>query len=106
MVPLSRPELPQQNAKGCALIFYWKPNPDMAGHSKWSKVKRSKGAPDVKRGNLFSKSSGEITVAARMGGGDAAHYDGKFFPIVLGAFAEELTRGGEHHLITTAHDQL
>jgi YebC/PmpR family DNA-binding regulatory protein len=42
----------------------------MAGHSKWSKVKRSKGALDVKRGRLFSKLSKEITVAARMGGGD------------------------------------
>jgi YebC/PmpR family DNA-binding regulatory protein len=42
----------------------------MAGHSKWSKVKRIKGAIDVKRGQLFSKLSKEITVAARMGGGD------------------------------------
>jgi len=42
----------------------------MAGHSKWSKVKRSKGALDVKRGTLFSKLSKEITVAAKMGGGD------------------------------------
>jgi YebC/PmpR family DNA-binding regulatory protein len=42
----------------------------MAGHSKWSKVKRIKGAIDVKRGRLFSKLSKEITVAARMGGGD------------------------------------
>jgi YebC/PmpR family DNA-binding regulatory protein len=40
----------------------------MAGHSKWSKVKRIKGAIDVKRGKLFSKLSEEITVAARMGG--------------------------------------
>jgi len=44
----------------------------MAGHSKWSKVKRFKGALDVKRGRLFSKLSKEITVAARMGGGDPA----------------------------------
>ena len=42
----------------------------MAGHSKWSKVKRIKGAIDVKHGRLFSKLSKEITVAARMGGGD------------------------------------
>jgi len=42
----------------------------MAGHNKWSKVKRTKGAIDVKRGRLFSKLSKEITVAARMGGGD------------------------------------
>jgi YebC/PmpR family DNA-binding regulatory protein len=44
----------------------------MAGHSKWSKVKRIKGALDVKRGKLFSKLSKEISVAARMGGGDAS----------------------------------
>ncbi len=42
----------------------------MAGHSKWSKVKRAKGALDVKRGTLFSKFSKEISVAARLGGGD------------------------------------
>lgn len=43
----------------------------MAGHNKWSKVKRLKGALDQKRGKLFSKLAKEITVAARMGGGDA-----------------------------------
>ena len=42
----------------------------MAGHSKWSKVKRSKGALDVKRGALFSKLAKEITIAAKIGGGD------------------------------------
>ena len=45
----------------------------MAGHSKWSKVKRIKGALDVKRGKLFSKLSKEITVAARMGGDPAGN---------------------------------
>jgi YebC/PmpR family DNA-binding regulatory protein len=42
----------------------------MAGHSKWSKVKRFKGALDAKRGKIFSKLSKEITVAARLGGGN------------------------------------
>jgi len=42
----------------------------MAGHSKWSKVKRIKGALDAKRGMLFSKLSKEIIVAARAGGGN------------------------------------
>ena len=42
----------------------------MAGHSKWSKVKRFKGALDTKRGALFSKLSREITIAAKTGGGD------------------------------------
>ena len=42
----------------------------MAGHSKWSKVKRFKGAIDAKRGQIFSKLSKEITIAAKAGGGD------------------------------------
>jgi YebC/PmpR family DNA-binding regulatory protein len=42
----------------------------MAGHSKWSKVKRFKGAIDAKRGRIFSKLSKEITIAAKAGGGD------------------------------------
>jgi len=42
----------------------------MSGHSRWSKVKNYKGAIDAKRGKIFSKLSKEITVAAKMGGGD------------------------------------
>lgn len=42
----------------------------MAGHSKWSKVKHIKAVVDVRRGKLFSKLAKEVTVAARMGGGD------------------------------------
>ncbi len=42
----------------------------MAGHSKWSKVKRFKGALDVKRGAIFSKLAKEISIAAKIGGGD------------------------------------
>ncbi len=42
----------------------------MAGHSKWAKVKRLKGALDAKRGKIFAKLGREITVAAKMGGGD------------------------------------
>ncbi len=41
----------------------------MSGHSKWSKIKHQKGADDVKRGNLFTKLTREIIVAAREGGG-------------------------------------
>ena len=40
----------------------------MSGHSKWSTIKRKKGAADVKRGAIFSKLAREITVAARSGG--------------------------------------
>jgi len=43
----------------------------MSGHSKWSTIKHKKGATDAKRGKLFTKLIKEITVAARMGGGDA-----------------------------------
>ena len=43
----------------------------MSGHSKWSTIKRKKGAADAKRGQIFTKLSREITVAAKEGGGDA-----------------------------------
>lgn len=42
----------------------------MSGHSKWSTIKRRKGAQDAKRGKLFTKVIKEITIAARNGGGD------------------------------------
>ena len=44
----------------------------MSGHSKWSTIKRKKGAADAKRGKIFTTIIKEITVAARMGGGDEA----------------------------------
>ncbi|AEB09841.1 YebC/PmpR family DNA-binding transcriptional regulator [Desulfobacca acetoxidans] len=42
----------------------------MSGHSKWSTIKRKKGAADAKRGKIFSKLNKEIMVAARIGGSD------------------------------------
>lgn len=42
----------------------------MSGHSKWASIKHKKGALDAKRGQAFTKIIKEITVAARMGGGD------------------------------------
>jgi YebC/PmpR family DNA-binding regulatory protein len=42
----------------------------MSGHSKWSTIKRKKGAEDARRGKLFTRLAREITVAARDGGGD------------------------------------
>lgn len=42
----------------------------MSGHSKWSTIKRKKGAADAKRGKLFTKLIKEISIAAREGGGD------------------------------------
>lgn len=42
----------------------------MAGHSKWANIKRRKEAQDAKRGKIFTRLLREVTVAARMGGGD------------------------------------
>jgi YebC/PmpR family DNA-binding regulatory protein len=44
----------------------------MAGHSKWAKVKHFKGAIDAKRARIFAKLSKEISIAAKIGGGDPA----------------------------------
>lgn len=44
----------------------------MSGHSKWATIKHKKGATDAKRGKLFTKLIKELTVAARMGGGDVS----------------------------------
>jgi len=43
----------------------------MAGHSKWANIKHKKAATDAKRGKIFTRLIKEITVAARLGGGDA-----------------------------------
>src|ERR1700745_1307510 len=42
----------------------------MSGHSKWSSIKHKKAARYAKRGNVFTKLIKEITIAARLGGGD------------------------------------
>jgi YebC/PmpR family DNA-binding regulatory protein len=42
----------------------------MSGHSKWASIKHKKGAADAKRGKIFTKIIKEITVAAKLGGGD------------------------------------
>ena len=42
----------------------------MSGHSKWSTIKRKKGAADAKRGVIFTRLSKDISLAARQGGGD------------------------------------
>ena len=44
----------------------------MAGHSKWANIKHKKARQDAKRGKIYTKLIREITVAARMGGGDPA----------------------------------
>src|SRR6267142_3108216 len=42
----------------------------MSGHSKWSKIKHTKGVVDAKRGKMFAKLAKEIAVACKHGGGD------------------------------------
>lgn len=44
----------------------------MAGHSKWANIQHRKGAQDKKRGKIFTKLIREITIAAKMGGGEAS----------------------------------
>ncbi len=44
----------------------------MSGHSKWSTIKRKKGAADAKRSKVFTRLLREVTVSARLGGGDPA----------------------------------
>lgn len=47
----------------------------MSGHSKWSTIKRKKGAADAKRSKIFSKLSKEITIAVKQGGGSDPDYN-------------------------------
>ena len=61
----------------------------MAGHSKWSKVKYIKGSLDQKRGQLFSRLAKEITVAAKMGGGDLGGNPG-LLSAILSAKAQSM----------------
>jgi YebC/PmpR family DNA-binding regulatory protein len=63
----------------------------MSGHSKWSTIKRKKGAADAKRGKVFTKIIKEIMVAARMGGGDV-NANPRLRTAVLAAKAENMPR--------------
>ncbi len=63
----------------------------MSGHSKWSTIKRKKGAADAKRGKLFTKIIKEIMVAARMGGGDP-NANPRLRSAVLAAKAENMPK--------------
>ncbi len=63
----------------------------MSGHSKWSSIKHKKAAVDAKRGKIFTKLIKEITVAARMGGGDA-NANPRLRSAVLAAKSENLPK--------------
>src|SRR5205085_1254327 len=88
----------------------------MAGHSKWSKVKRFKGAIDAKRGQIFSKDNGNLGSAGSVS--YMFHRKGqivvprssidedRLLEIVLEGGAEELTTEEDQYLIITSHDRL
>ena len=63
----------------------------MSGHSKWSSIKHKKGATDAKRGKVFTRLIKEITVAARMGGGDPAA-NPRLRTAILAAKAENMPK--------------
>jgi YebC/PmpR family DNA-binding regulatory protein len=63
----------------------------MSGHNKWASIKHKKGANDAKRGKIFTKLIKEITVAARMGGGDA-NGNPRLRAAVLAARAENMPK--------------
>jgi YebC/PmpR family DNA-binding regulatory protein len=63
----------------------------MSGHSKWASIKHKKGAIDAKRGKIFTRLIKEISVAARMGGGDA-NGNPRLRQAVLAAKAENMPK--------------
>jgi YebC/PmpR family DNA-binding regulatory protein len=62
----------------------------MAGHSHWAKIKRAKGASDAKRGQLFSRLAREISMAAKLGGGDPG-FNPRLRQAIATAKAESVT---------------
>ena len=61
----------------------------MSGHSKWSTIKRAKGANDAKRGKIFSRLSRDLTLASKAGGGDPAA-NARLRTVILKAKAENM----------------
>jgi YebC/PmpR family DNA-binding regulatory protein len=61
----------------------------MSGHSKWSTIKRAKGANDAKRGKIFSRLSRDLTLASKAGGGDPDS-NARLRTIILKAKAENM----------------
>ena len=74
----------------------------MAGHSKWANIKHRKAGQDAKRGKVFTKIIRELTVAAKMGGGNVAD-NPRLRAVVDKALGANMTRdtvdraiGGNH----------
>src|SRR5512135_2459187 len=63
----------------------------MSGHSKWSTIKRKKGAADAKKGKIFTRIAKEITLAARLGGGDPEG-NARLRQAILAAKAENMPK--------------
>ena len=66
----------------------------MAGHSKWKQIKHYKAATDKKRGALFTKLIREITMAAKLGGGDPSA--NARLRLAIDAARGELDAEGQH----------
>ena len=77
----------------------------MAGHSKWANIKHRKGAVDAKRGKIFTKLIKEITVAARMGGGDI-NANPRLRSAVLAAKAENMPKDNMERAIKKGTGEL
>jgi YebC/PmpR family DNA-binding regulatory protein len=70
----------------------------MAGHSKWANIKHKKGKEDARRGKVFTKLIKEITVAARMGGGDPSA-NPRLRSAILAAKAENMPKDNQERAI-------
>jgi YebC/PmpR family DNA-binding regulatory protein len=77
----------------------------MAGHSKWANIKHRKGAVDAKRGKIFTKLIKEITVAARMGGGDI-NANPRLRSAILAAKAENMPKDNMERAIKKGTGEL
>ncbi|MFW5805483.1 MAG: YebC/PmpR family DNA-binding transcriptional regulator [Bacteroidales bacterium] len=64
----------------------------MSGHSKWSTIKRKKGAQDAKRSKIFSRLSKEITIAVKEGGGDDPEMNARLRTAVQNAKAQNMPK--------------
>lgn len=77
----------------------------MSGHNKWSTIKHKKGAADAKRGKIFTKLIKEITVGARMGGGDQ-NANPRLRMAVLAAKAENMPKANIERAIKKGTGEL
>jgi YebC/PmpR family DNA-binding regulatory protein len=77
----------------------------MAGHSKWANIKHRKGAADARRGKVFTKLIKEITVSARMGGGDI-NSNPRLRAAILAAKAENMPKDNMERAIKKGTGEL